>query len=123
MKQGLQKHLYISLGWLCVLLGAIGALLPLLPTTPFLILALLLFSKSSPRFHQMLLKNSWFGPALYQWETTRSISTAVKRKATWLIVVALSVSIYLLSSNLWLCLMLVMIAVILLIFIRGLRVS
>ena len=121
MKKRLQNHLFIGLGWLFVGLGAIGAVLPVLPTTPFLILALLLFSKSSPRFHKMLLHNPWFGPALQQWEATHSVSRTMKKKASLLIAVTFLVSIYLVADNLWLQIMLGVLGLSLLVFIWRLK--
>jgi uncharacterized membrane protein YbaN (DUF454 family) len=93
MKNFLHTHLLILLGWFFLALGAIGAVLPILPTTPFLIVALALFSKSSPRFHQMLLNNRWFGPTLRQWEETRALSRKTKYKVYALIIAVFSVSI------------------------------
>ncbi len=93
MKKFLQKNIFIILGWLFTLLGIIGVILPLLPTTPFLIVALVFFSKSSPKFHQMLLNNAWVGPTLKQWEATKTLSRKTKYKAIWLIVLTFSVSI------------------------------
>ena len=93
MKNFLHTHLLILLGWFFLALGAIGAVLPILPTTPFLIVALALFSKSSPRFHQMLLNNRWFGPTLRQWEETRTLSRKTKYKVYTLIIAVFSVSI------------------------------
>ncbi len=119
----LRKPLFIALGWLCVLLGVIGAVLPLLPTTPFLILALLLFSKSSPAFHQMLLNNRLFGPGLRQWEANRSLARPVKRKASVFIVLTFSISIYLVAHNAWLQMMLVTLMGALLVFIWRLKES
>ena len=104
-----------------MVLGAVGAVLPLLPTTPFLILALLLFSKSSPRFHQMLLDNPWFGPGLRQWEANRSLARPIKYKASALIMVTFGISIYLVAENTWLPWMLLLIAVALLVFLWRLK--
>lgn len=115
------KWLLIGGGWCCVGLGALGAFLPLLPTTPFLILALFLFSKSSPRFYQMLLNNPWFGPGLRQWEASRSLARAVKWKASGLIILTFGLSIYLVAHSLVLQLMLVLLAAALLVFIWRLK--
>jgi len=117
MKKTIQNHLLITLGWFFVILGIIGIALPVLPTTPFLIVALAFFSKSSPRFHQMLLNNKWFGPGLKQWEETKTLSRKTKRKATLLITITFAVSIAILYERIYLQLMLVSFATILLFFI------
>jgi uncharacterized membrane protein YbaN (DUF454 family) len=105
------------LGWFFTLLGMIGVILPILPTTPFLIVALVLFSKSSPRFHQMLLNNAWFGPNLQQWENEKTLSRKTKYKAVFLIVLTFAISVAILNDHLRLQLLLVGIAIILLAFI------
>lgn len=117
MKKAIKNGLLISLGWFFVILAIIGAFLPILPTTPFLILALALFSKSSPRFHQMLLDNKWFGPSLSQWEQDKTLSRQTKYKATTLIVITFAISIAILYERLHLQLMLLGIALVLLFFI------
>jgi uncharacterized membrane protein YbaN (DUF454 family) len=111
------NHLLIALGWFFVVLGIIGAFLPLLPTTPFLIVALALFSKSSPRFHQMLLDNKWFGAGLRQWEESKTISRQTKKKTTLLITITFLISILILHGRIELQLFLVTTASILLLFI------
>ena len=121
MRKILSNHLLIVFGWFFVLLGIIGVILPILPTTPFLIVALTLFAKSSPRFHQMLLNNNWFGPALKQWEDKKTVSPQIKRKASILIVMTFSISIALTYNKIELQLLLVGIAVILLFFIWRLK--
>ncbi|MBL7002468.1 MAG: YbaN family protein [Gammaproteobacteria bacterium] len=117
MNKTFKNHVLIALGWFFIVLGIIGALLPILPTTPFLILALALFSKSSPRFHQMLLNNKWFGPVLKEWEEKKTVSRQTKYKSTLLVIVSFSVSILLMAGKSYHQLMLLCLAVILLYFI------
>ncbi|VAW61645.1 Inner membrane protein YbaN [hydrothermal vent metagenome] len=62
------RAVYFSLGWLFFFIGAVGVILPVLPTTPFMILALWAFSKSSERFHRWLYHHRLFGPPLQQWD-------------------------------------------------------
>lgn len=119
----MQKRLLIILGWFFILLSAIGILLPILPTTPFLILALALFANSSPKFHQMLLNNRWFGRILKQWEENRTVTRRIKIRATLLVLVSFSFSLFLLQDRSILQIMLVAIAVILLAFLWRLKES
>lgn len=121
VRKTLQKNLLIFLGWFFVLLGAIGVVLPILPTTPFLILSLALFAKSSPRFHKMLLNNRWFGKDLKQWDDNKTVSRRTKIRASLLVVASFSVSIAILQGRLGLQIMLVVLAVVLLITISRLK--
>ncbi|MCU7877464.1 MAG: YbaN family protein [Candidatus Thiodiazotropha sp. (ex Lucinoma borealis)] len=117
MRKFLQNYLLVILGWLFTILGIIGALLPVLPTTPFLIVALAFFSKSSPRFHKMLLNNIWFGPILKQWEDKKTLSRQTKYKAYFLIIITFSISTAIINNNIQLQLLLVGTAIALLFFI------
>lgn len=65
--------MYQALGFLFVGLAAAGVVLPLLPTTPLLLVAAACFAKSSERWHQWLLNNRMFGPILRDWEERRCI--------------------------------------------------
>ncbi len=78
MPQRIKKSVYMSLGFLFIILAVLGVFLPLLPTTPFVILAAFFFSKSSERWHQWLLANRVFGPVLYNWEHSRCIPRFAK---------------------------------------------
>jgi uncharacterized membrane protein YbaN (DUF454 family) len=87
------RPLFFILGWLSVVLGAIGAILPIMPTTPFLILAAFLFSKSSPRFHKWLLELPKFGPIIKEWEETKTIRKEVKVTAIVVLSISMMVTI------------------------------
>jgi len=123
VNKNIKQKLMIVLGWFFVILGAIGAVLPILPTTIFLIIALGIFSKSSPKFHQMLLNNKWFGQGLRQWEETQSISKQSKIKATAMIVLTFGISLLVLIGRTGLQWMLVVIAVVLLLIIWRIKES
>jgi len=58
------KYIYIALGILSVILGLIGALLPIIPTTPFLLVASYFFTRSSKRLNDLLYNNRYLGPYL-----------------------------------------------------------
>ena len=72
------RHAYFVLAWIFFGLGAIGAVLPGLPTVPFMLLALWAFSKSSKRFHAWLESHRVFGPPLRAWHTHRVIPLKAK---------------------------------------------
>jgi len=65
-------------GFVFLGLGALGIVLPLLPTTPFVLLSAACFARSSERWHRWLLANETFGPMIRNWEEKRCISCRVK---------------------------------------------
>lgn len=87
-------------GWLSLILGIIGIFLPLLPTTPFVLLTAYCFSKSSPRLHHWLLNQPRLGPMIQNWEQQGSISQSAKVTATVLMIGLFSLSILLLNLSL-----------------------
>ena len=72
----------MALGWVSVGLGVIGAFLPLLPTTPFLLLAAFAFSKGSDRLHIWLIEHPQLGPPIHHWRTHGAIAKHIKVYAT-----------------------------------------
>ena len=74
--------------------GVIGIVLPLLPTTPFLLLAAWCFARSSHSFHTWLVTHKYFGKFIFDWEQHRGISRKNKQRACVLIVLSFSFSIY-----------------------------
>jgi hypothetical protein len=89
----LRRLLWVSAGLASVALGLVGAFLPVLPTTPFMILSAGCFARSSPRLHNWLLSHRLFGPTIYEWRQRRTIPRRVKAVAITLIVVTFSFSI------------------------------
>jgi len=92
---GPQQWLWIGLGMFFVGLGALGAFLPLLPTTPFLLLASYFFVRSSPRLTRWLHRSRLFGPMLRDWQMKRAVSGRVKATAIVVLVASVAASIYL----------------------------
>lgn len=86
-------YIWISIGILFLLLAVIGVVLPLLPTTPFVILAAACFARSSPRLHGWLLQTELFGPVLRDWEKNKCVSQRVKILAIAMMAVIGGVSI------------------------------
>lgn len=75
--------------------GALGTVVPLLPTTPFLLLAAWAFARSSPRWRAWLVEHPRFGPALHAWQTRRAIPRRARRLALLSLALGLVVSILL----------------------------
>lgn len=82
------------MGWFFFCLGVIGVVVPGLPTTPFMLLALWAFSKSSRRFHDWLYSHPFFGPPLQDWDRHRVISLPVKIFALFAMVGALAYMVF-----------------------------
>lgn len=86
-------------GWLSLGLGIVGIFLPLLPTTPFVLLAAWCFARSSERWHRWLLSHRIFGPVIRDWLEHRAMRTENKRRALVLIILTFTLSI--LVVELW----------------------
>ncbi|RKE86108.1 YbaN family protein [Rhizobium sp. AG855] len=72
------RLLTLAAAWLLVAIGVVGVFLPILPTTPFIILAAALFARSSPRFERWLLDHPRYGQPLTDWRREGAISRRAK---------------------------------------------
>ncbi|HEV7305463.1 YbaN family protein [Ensifer sp.] len=88
------RLLYLGLAWLMVGLGVVGAFLPILPTTPFLLLAAGLFARASPRLEQWLLNHRVFGASLRLWREKGAISRRAKTTAVSLMAASFALFCY-----------------------------
>lgn len=100
--QRLKRPLYLCAGFLALVLGAIGVVLPLLPTTPFVILAAFFFSKGSERLHQWLLNQKTFGPMICAWEQHKVIPHKAKLVSTVMMLTMISYPLFFRPFALWL---------------------
>jgi hypothetical protein len=91
----------VTVGTVCVVLGAIGVFVPVLPTTPFLLLAAFCFARSSDRFHSWLLNNRWCGEYIRNYREGRGVP--LKQKILTLILLwgTMSYAIGFVVSSLW----------------------
>jgi uncharacterized protein len=117
------RFLPTSLRWLLLVLGLVftatgllGVLLPLLPTTPFLLLAAACFARSSPRCHRWLMDHRLFGPTIRQWQTERTLPRRSKYLAVALLVLSLGFSIMFFVQNAYLQVFLLLLGLALTIF-------
>jgi len=86
------QYVWAGLGLICVALAAIGVVLPLLPTVPFLLLAAFFFARSSSRLHHWLLNHPTFGPFIDDWARSGAIRPQAKRFATISILAVIGVT-------------------------------
>ncbi|MDZ7861055.1 MAG: YbaN family protein [Candidatus Krumholzibacteriota bacterium] len=107
----MKKYLLIFTGYTSLVLGAVGIFLPLLPTTPFLLLASACFFRSSEKLHDWLINHRIFGNYIRCYQQFRAISFRIKAltiTALWLFI---GYSIVFVVSALWIRILLLIIAV------------
>ena len=106
------KQLFIILGFICVALGVLGIFLPVLPTTPFLLLAAWLFAKSSDKLYNKLLENKYVGNYIKNFREHRSIPMLTKIFAISMIWISIGISVVFAVKILWVKIVLISIATI-----------
>ena len=109
---GLKKFALFSLGAAFLLIGGLGAILPGLPATPFLLLASFFFVRSSPRLNAWLLRSRFFGPILVDWQVHGGVRADVRVKAIVVVIFAVALTIYVSGFSLLPALILISLAAI-----------
>lgn len=82
-----KRLLQFSLAGFFFVLGGLGAVLPGLPATPFLLLTSYFLARSSPKWNAILLRSKFFGPLLTDWQERGGVRLHVKVKATLIVIV------------------------------------
>lgn len=100
INQALRWALLAS-GFLAIVLGGLGIFLPVLPTVPFLLLALACFARSSERFYDWLLEHAHFGPIIQPYINGCGLSRMSKVKAITLLWASITLSAFLLIELVW----------------------
>lgn len=107
----MRKRLFIVLGFIFLGLGILGIFLPLLPTTPFLLLAAWLFAKSSERLYRRLLNDKYVGNYIKDFKEYRSIPLKTKIFAISLIWLTMGYSIIFAIKIIWVKIVLLIVAI------------
>ncbi|MDZ4821046.1 MAG: YbaN family protein [Planctomycetota bacterium] len=94
-----RRALYLAGGWVCLALAFAGIIFPVLPTTPFVLLASFFFVRCSPRMQQKLEQSRWFGPFLQDWRRHRGIRLHVKIKAVVMVLLVMAATLYFANNS------------------------
>lgn len=90
-----KRGMYITAGFACCGLGVAGALLPLLPATPFLLLSAFFFARSSERWHDWLVRHRHFGPYIAAFREKRGLTLTQKRRVAVSLTLTLMLTVWL----------------------------
>ena len=104
------RYFLIFFGTLFLILGIIGIVLPLIPTTPFLLLAAACFARSSKKAYIWLLNNKWFGSYIKNYHEGKGIPLKVKIMAISFLWITILASIILIIDIFWVEILLLIIA-------------
>lgn len=106
----LKRYSLTAIGVISLVVGVIGIVLPLLPTTPFLLLSATCFAHSSDKFYQWLINHRWFGPYIDNYRSGRGMSLKVKFTTIALLWLSIGSSVVLFVDFFWAKVMMIAIA-------------
>jgi uncharacterized membrane protein YbaN (DUF454 family) len=113
--------LWTTCGTIFLGLGIIGIILPLLPTTPFLLLAAACYLRGSERMHNWLINHKWFGDYIRNYQEGKGIPIRVKITAIVFLWVTISISVFLFITWIWLGIILFVIAFLVSLYILSMK--
>ena len=96
---GWKRVAYVALAGVFFILGILGAIFPLLPATPFLLLTSYFLLRTSPELNRRLLRSKFFGPILSDWQHRGGVRRDVKVQAIVIVCLAVAISIYLSGAS------------------------
>ena len=96
---GFKKGIFVVAGTISLGLGAVGVFLPILPTTPFLLLSAACYYKGSERMHRWLLSNKLFGSYIRNYKEGKGISQMGKILTLFLLWITISYSAFFIVNN------------------------
>ena len=105
------RRLLIVAGTFFVIMGIIGIFLPILPTTPFLLLAAWCYARSSKRFYNWLISNKWFGNYIKNYRECRGVPLKVKILSISFLWITILFSVFLIVVIFWVKIILILIAI------------
>ena len=111
MQNKTKRYLFITLGTILVIIGIIGIFVPILPTTPFLLLAAACYLRGSQRFYNWLMNNRFFGSYIKNYIEGRGMPLRVKVVTIALLWTAIGISIWLTYPNWIVALILALVAI------------
>lgn len=107
----MKKWVFIILSFISLGLGLLGMFLPMLPTTPFLLLSTFLFSKSSPRYYAWLLNHKRMGGYIRDFQENKCLPLRVKIISVSFLWISILLSVFVVQGRIWLQILLVAIAI------------
>jgi uncharacterized membrane protein YbaN (DUF454 family) len=107
----MKKGIYFIIGSLSLVAGIIGVFLPVIPTTPFILLSGWCFFRSSEKLYQWVISNETFGPTIENYQSGRGITVKTKIRAIVMMWLTITASVYFYITNMYLIAFLYLIAV------------
>lgn len=98
----MKKYVIFTVGCILIVIASIGIFLPILPTTPFVILAAMCFSVSSEKIYRLLVKNRFFGPYIENYKNGSGVTVVAKARGIimlWVLLMISAIAMYKLWSS------------------------